>query len=158
MIPVYLARFKLDDRENISNGIRGLASRGIDIIRSSGVYSTNRWKFSINPGFERCAGNPYSFAPERYSTCLSREENHRTRDKLRVREHDIDIIFYGSQIIHRPDLVIPHPRFAARRFVLAPLADIAPDFVDPLSGKTIRELLESCPDQSSVQLQTGPLQ
>jgi 2-amino-4-hydroxy-6-hydroxymethyldihydropteridine diphosphokinase len=63
---------------------------------------------------------------------------------------DIDIIFYGNTIIQNPELTIPHPSFSKRRFVLAPLAELAPGFVDPLSGQTIQQLLEVCPDQSSV--------
>ena len=54
---------------------------------------------------------------------------------------DIDILFYGNFVIRTPRLVIPHERFAERRFVLAPLAELAPDMRDPLSRRSIRELL-----------------
>jgi len=164
MISVYLALgSNLGDRERyLRNGIRGLAAHDIDIIRCAGVYSTEPMEILDQPRFLNTALEIHTLlTPEQLLlTCLEVErKNHRTRDRSKgPRTLDIDIIFYGSQIIHRPDLMIPHPRFAARRFVLAPLADIAPDFVDPLSGKRIRELLHSCPDQSSVRLQTGPLQ
>jgi 2-amino-4-hydroxy-6-hydroxymethyldihydropteridine diphosphokinase len=55
---------------------------------------------------------------------------------------DLDLILYGDSVINAPDLTVPHPRFRERRFVLEPLAEIAPDWVDPVTGKTIRELLE----------------
>lgn len=55
---------------------------------------------------------------------------------------DIDIIFYGSQTVSAPGLAIPHPRALERKFVLAPLADISPDFVHPGTGRTMRQSLE----------------
>lgn len=56
------------------------------------------------------------------------------------REIDIDILFYDSLIVSEPKLTIPHPRFMERDFVLAPMCDLSPDFVDPLSGKTISDI------------------
>jgi len=54
---------------------------------------------------------------------------------------DLDILLYGGDVLDTPDLVIPHPRLGERRFVLAPLAEIAPDAVDPVTGLTVRALL-----------------
>ena len=54
---------------------------------------------------------------------------------------DLDLILYGDSVINAPGLTVPHPRFRERRFVLEPLAEIAADWVDPVTGKTIRELL-----------------
>jgi 2-amino-4-hydroxy-6-hydroxymethyldihydropteridine diphosphokinase len=58
------------------------------------------------------------------------------------RRIDLDLLFYGNEVIDNPpDLLLPHPRLHERRFVLAPLADIAPEFMHPVFGRSIRELL-----------------
>jgi 2-amino-4-hydroxy-6-hydroxymethyldihydropteridine diphosphokinase len=56
---------------------------------------------------------------------------------------DLDLILYGEEVIDAPDLVVPHPRFRERRFVLEPLAEIAADWRDPVTGRTISELLQA---------------
>jgi 2-amino-4-hydroxy-6-hydroxymethyldihydropteridine diphosphokinase len=53
---------------------------------------------------------------------------------------DLDLILFGSAIVDEPGLVVPHPRFRERAFVLAPLCQIAPDLVDPVTGRTVAEL------------------
>ena len=58
-----------------------------------------------------------------------------------ARTLDLDLILFGDQIIDEPDLIVPHPRFRERRFVLEPLSQIAPEMVDPVTGQTVEELL-----------------
>src|SRR4029079_12549094 len=53
---------------------------------------------------------------------------------------DLDLIFYGELVLSEPGLTIPHPRFRNRSFVLAPLAEVGPDMVDPVTGRTVGEL------------------
>ena len=61
------------------------------------------------------------------------------------RSLDLDLILFGDARIDEPGLIVPHPRFRERRFVLQPLAEIAPDMKDPVTGKSISELLQSAP-------------
>jgi 2-amino-4-hydroxy-6-hydroxymethyldihydropteridine diphosphokinase len=58
---------------------------------------------------------------------------------------DIDILLYGDSVVRSPQLEIPHPRMAERRFVLAPLADLAPTLRHPVTRQTVREMLEGAP-------------
>ena len=73
----------------------------------------------------------------------------RTRDKG-PRTIDLDILLYGDTVLAAQGLEIPHPRLHLRRFVLAPLAEIAPDLRHPVLGETVVELLDRCPDRSRV--------
>jgi len=75
----------------------------------------------------------------------------RTRsEKWGSRTIDIDILFYGAEIITTPDLIIPHPRIAERRFTLVPMVEIAARLVHPSLGKSMEHLLIECPDKLPV--------
>ena len=70
------------------------------------------------------------------------QERGRTRPRpLAPRTLDLDLVLFGNLIVEEAGLVIPHPRFRERRFVLEPLAEIAPDLVDPVTSKSVEELL-----------------
>jgi 2-amino-4-hydroxy-6-hydroxymethyldihydropteridine diphosphokinase len=66
------------------------------------------------------------------------------------RTMDIDILLYGDQVIETPELVVPHPRMTKRAFVLVPLAEIAPDLVHPVTGKTAKEMLKAAKEVQGV--------
>ena len=158
MTPVYLALgSNIGDRERyLRAGMRDLAARGVDILRCASLYSTEPKEVLDQPWFLNTvvsAGTKLT-PSELLSVCLDVETVHgRIRSVTKgPRTLDIDIIFYANMIVQKPGLTIPHPSFSLRRFVLVPLAEIAPDFTDPRSGRSMSELLESCPDLSQVVL------
>jgi 2-amino-4-hydroxy-6-hydroxymethyldihydropteridine diphosphokinase len=61
------------------------------------------------------------------------------------REVDVDLLLYGDEVVDEPDLVVPHPRMAERRFVLEPAAEIAPDMIHPVLRKSLRRLYDELP-------------
>lgn len=83
---------------------------------------------------------------------MGREEGERYGPRL----IDIDIIFYDEAVVETPELTIPHPKAAERRFVLAPLVDIDPDIRHPLLGQTVGELLAACPDEGQEIRKASP--
>jgi 2-amino-4-hydroxy-6-hydroxymethyldihydropteridine diphosphokinase len=64
---------------------------------------------------------------------------------------DLDVLYTGNLILNNPEIIIPHPRLVQRRFILTPLAEIAPDLILPGQSKSVQELLNQLEDQSSVQ-------
>jgi 2-amino-4-hydroxy-6-hydroxymethyldihydropteridine diphosphokinase len=74
---------------------------------------------------------------------IEEERGRRRPYKNAPRTLDVDLILYGAMTLDEPGLVVPHPRFRERRFVLEPLSQIAPDLRDPITGRTVQELLKS---------------
>jgi 2-amino-4-hydroxy-6-hydroxymethyldihydropteridine diphosphokinase len=72
------------------------------------------------------------------------------RSPRAARTIDLDVILYGDEAITTPAIVVPHPRFRTRRFVLEPLAAIAPDWVDPVTQRTVRQLLDALDEKEKA--------
>lgn len=124
------------------------------IAGQSHMYETAAWGLTEQPDFLNMVVRiETSLSPTDVLHAIQIIENTLGRQreiKWGQRTLDIDILFYNMEIISRPNLQIPHPHIQERRFVLAPLADIAPDIVHPVLQQTIAELLATCPDKSDV--------
>jgi 2-amino-4-hydroxy-6-hydroxymethyldihydropteridine diphosphokinase len=81
---------------------------------------------------------------------IEREFGRERKERWGPRTLDLDILYYGDKVIAESDLSIPHPRIAERKFILTPLAEIAPTFTDPTSRKTMVTLLADCSDKGEV--------
>ena len=79
---------------------------------------------------------------------LEREHGRERPHAGAARTLDLDLIFFGDERTDGPGLVVPHPRFRERRFVLEPLAEVAPDWRDPVTGLTVRDLLRRLPSSA----------
>jgi 2-amino-4-hydroxy-6-hydroxymethyldihydropteridine diphosphokinase len=129
------------------------------VVKKSSIYETAPWGFTEQQAFlnQVICVNTTLKPNELLQQLLSIElQLGRERSqKMGPRVIDIDILFYGNQIISTANLVVPHPRIAERRFVLTPLNEIAPDFIHPVFKKTVNQLLETCPDHLEVKVYKG---
>jgi 2-amino-4-hydroxy-6-hydroxymethyldihydropteridine diphosphokinase len=154
-----LAGTNLGDREaNLIFALDSLARGGV-ILKTSSRYETEPVGFLDQPWFlNQAIELETNLGP--HVLLVFCQEIEASCGRIRTfpnapRTLDLDILLYGDLLVSEEKLVIPHPRLQERRFVLEPLAQIAPEVVHPVLKKSIRSLLETCPDTARVRIAPG---
>jgi 2-amino-4-hydroxy-6-hydroxymethyldihydropteridine diphosphokinase len=142
-----------DRKANLRAAIERLGEIG-EMEAVSSFYETEPVEVTAQPWFLNCA---VKFDTEKMprqliSSILAIEQSmgRQRKQQKGPRTIDIDILFFGSSIIDIPSLTVPHPHLHERRFVLEPLAEIAPDVRHPIFRRTIRELRDALPPGQTV--------
>ena len=146
LTPVYLSLgSNLGDRKSYLESVQSSLPPDVVVRQSSAIYETEPWGFSCQPDFlnQVLLVETHLTAREllNYVKDLEAEIGREPSFRFGPRLVDIDIIFYGDQVIQEPGLEIPHPRFQDRAFVLVPLAEISPDLLIPGTDITVSDLL-----------------
>lgn len=147
---------------NLQKAVFHINSTLGNVSHLSPLYNAPAWGFESEDFLNACLTLETALSPQKCLEGLLAIEKKMGRERLdkvgyQSRVIDLDIIYYGSQIIKLDNLTIPHPRMEARRFVLKPLADIAPQFYHPILKKDSRNLLQQCRDISRPDKISGKL-
>lgn len=142
-------------RENLHTAIELLENRAGQLGPVSRIYESEPWGYqSERTYFNCCVALDVRKDPGTLMQIIAGIEREmgrmRTGQGYMDRPIDIDILLYGDRVIDEPGLKIPHPRMEERRFVLAPLSEIAPDAAHPISGLRVRVMLDRCRDPLRV--------
>ncbi|MCK5367443.1 MAG: 2-amino-4-hydroxy-6-hydroxymethyldihydropteridine diphosphokinase [Cyclobacteriaceae bacterium] len=143
-----------NSREILKKAIVEIENDIGEIVKSSSVYKTKAWGIEDQPDFL----NQVVEIESSHSPQIILKRANKIEEKLgrvrRIKWHsriiDIDILYYGNEIVNTDKLVIPHPENQNRNFVLVPICEIAADLIHPALMFTQKEMLENCADKLDV--------
>ncbi|MSV34828.1 MAG: 2-amino-4-hydroxy-6-hydroxymethyldihydropteridine diphosphokinase [Bryobacterales bacterium] len=153
MKTVYIALgSNLGDRvANLLQARERMQSSNLRLTRASSVYETEPRGLLDQPWFlNQVIEAETTLFPRQLLARLLKIEQEMGRQRLLPngpRVIDLDILLFGNMVMHLPGLEVPHPRMAERRFVLEPLAELAPAIRHPRTGRSVREMLTEVTDQ-----------
>jgi 2-amino-4-hydroxy-6-hydroxymethyldihydropteridine diphosphokinase len=140
---------------NLNAAIEALAGAGVEVRRVSSFYETEPVDYLEQPWFLNGVVKAHTELPALALLRALRGIESKMGSTKSIakgpRLIDIDILLYGQQKIDTPELQVPHPRMTLRKFVLVPLAEIAPGLRHPAWRGTVQQLLAETPDKSKVQ-------
>ena len=143
-----------DRAAQLARAMEALAAAGVRVVRRSSLYRTEPVDVPTQSWFLNCVLEAETDLMPRQLLRILLEVERSLGGKKLVRRGpraiDIDLLLYGANVVHAPELEVPHPRMAERRFVLVPLAELAPLLPHPTLAKTVAELLAETHDRSSV--------
>jgi 2-amino-4-hydroxy-6-hydroxymethyldihydropteridine diphosphokinase len=143
-----------NSKKQLSAAILSIEKKIGKVKRRSGLYQTAAWGKNDQPDFlNQVIIAETSLTAEQTMHVILNIESAMGRirtEKNAPRIIDIDILYFGKQIINDEALIIPHPAIQMRRFVLVPLNELSPNFIHPVLMKTNHQLLLKCPDKLDV--------
>ncbi|MDG7008282.1 MAG: 2-amino-4-hydroxy-6-hydroxymethyldihydropteridine diphosphokinase [Nitrososphaerota archaeon] len=137
----------LGDREDSLRRAIVMVGRQMSLIKMSSVYETEPMYYESQSWFLNCVASVETNLEPRELLerlqAIEREMGRQRSKRYGPRYIDLDILFYGDEIVSEPGLEIPHPKIAERPFVLVPLNEIRPELVHPVLKKSVSELLDA---------------
>ncbi|MRX63322.1 2-amino-4-hydroxy-6-hydroxymethyldihydropteridine diphosphokinase [Maribacter luteus] len=148
--------------QNLQNAIFQIHNEIGPVPAISKVFESESWGFDADDFLNACITVETHLPPEELLEKILSIEKKLGRKRNSVKGYasrtiDIDIIYYGNERVRTDTLTIPHPKLQERKFVLLPLADIAPQFYHPILGKDTRNLIQECKDKGRVHKTTQRL-
>lgn len=143
--------------ENLQQAIDLIAEKTGAVVKISSVYKTESWGFKSDDFLNICIQIATSLNPENLLKSIHEIEHSFGRKRTsevgyKARKIDVDVLLFDTEIIISKELVVPHKDMLNRKFVMVPLAEIAPNLIHPITKQRIQTCLENCTDNSHIEM------